>query len=331
MKRRKVKQVVLSVIQVFEVVGIITSLFWLVIFNYNANRFLEGTEICGTNVSGLDRDMAMSVASQNILNSYNMTLIFKDGTEILSSYDLGVMLFGLDNIEPQGVISYITGKAKYKYNLSFDVDRDVLRQTLLKLSEFNEDTKVYSRDAYINYNSDKCVYEVVPEEDGNILELDKVINKIAIAVHVKDTTVDLSDCYLTANIKEKDLVSKVDKLNTMLNSDVTYNIDDMQIKLSKQLINSWINVDNCDLDISKISKYLEGLNKFYTKKNGGAYRDRVIHSLANWSSATESQIENTEQIVNYSIDIGFEAKQLANLIKMGGLIERMPKLIYQSY
>ncbi len=230
-----------------------------------SNRFLPGTTINGTDVSNLDLDTAKDLSNREFSNSYYLNIKFIDNvSERINGSDIDLSLdFSNNEVVPQGILSYINGKAQMNFDAGYKYNEDKLREKVKSLKEFDEELMIKPVDAYIA-DYDGTDYKIVPETKGDMLYIDKACDKIVQAVDKLDEEVSLIDCYKEAEVKQQDLVENRDKLNNMLKASITYTFDDgSKVIINKDRINNWLDKDTATVREDRVRKFLDTIRDQY--------------------------------------------------------------------
>ena len=144
-----------------------------------------------------------------------------------------------------------------------------VEESVKNLACFQEENIVKPQDAYVEYNGE--TYEIVPEVEGNELDLEKVTQLVLNAVETGATEISLEDagCYLEPGRRQDDeaMNSAVNQLNTYLSTSIEYIFGANREVLDGSIIKDWISFDEETFEVSfddtKLTEYVAGLAEKY--------------------------------------------------------------------
>ena len=244
---------------IFAIIGILLILVgvgYFLVANYYKTHFLPGTTLNGIVCDNLEAAQIVDqLEAQNQI--YSLTVLDRNGEIIgtLSAEDVGletVDALGIveDVLASQDHMSWLVayfGKKEYSHTIVCTMEFEE-EKTLSELAEWetlNVEQMDMPEDAYISeYLPEKKAYEIIPETEGNMLDVEKVEQLVLTAVASGETTLDLGayDCYIQAEVtaQNKTLNETVAELNQILSTQITYDWNGAEVILDAETIHEWI-------------------------------------------------------------------------------------------
>ena len=263
-KDSKISKKIIFLLSPFIVIYLGITLFF-------TNHFYYNSSINGFNISGKTIDEAnASISSQMenyTLKIYGRNNVFDEmeGVQINLSFDLGDKLiefkknqnpllwflgfFNKDNIMQAQVASY----NEELFNNAFD-----------KLNLFDKENIIEPKNASFIFKNNK--YEIIEENYGSKIDKDILKEKLSNVIRKGESQINLEDedCYYNPTyLKDSDIVIETkNKLNSMVDFEITYDIGENSEKIDGNIISQWINVDekyNIEIDENKVKDYVYSL------------------------------------------------------------------------
>lgn len=217
--------------------------------------------------------------------------------------------------------AYMSG-ASYDYTLTQEVgfDEKMLEKVVAGWEACQEENMRKPQDAYIGKCGDGPGYEVVPEEQGTWLDMGKVLEYIADAIYLQETSVDLEQagCYMEPQILRTDpeLTGAVSTANNWLKTEITYDWNGAKVVLDAETLNEWIAIEENVpvLDEDAVAAFVETqADEYDTYGKRGKF-------------VTVHGIELTLPRLSYgwATDREAETKKLLELIYQGSVTNREP-------
>lgn len=238
-----------SIVLALTIVAIIAGLMF---HKFDVSHFSRGTTINGINCSGLTAEDAYTqvnkALSETVIsfvfvnNSYNFTG---------SSFDLSIA--SVEEVE-NFLIAQKTGDKQLSFALSsFSLSPTKLRKTMESIPDFSVETMLYPQDAYITLSEDNLL-TVVPEVIGNYIDFNQAYDLAYQRLVSGYTTIDIcSSTVFKPQVFSYDLQPKVDSINAILNTSITFSINgNSLLTLDKSVMKDWISIDelgNYSIDI----------------------------------------------------------------------------------
>ena len=284
--------------------------------SYYSHRFLPGSSINGVDVSNLDFDVGKDKASKECGNAYSLKVKLRNGEEeIISGSDIDMGLnYDNSGIAEQGLLKYITNKAQLDFKGDYEYNKDKAIEYIKELKEFDTSTMEKPKDAYIGeFNGEE--FELIPETDGNYINIDKASEKILEALDNEDKEVTLdSDCYIKAKVRKESLMRKHNELNKMVNSKITYTFDDgSTLVVNKSRISNWVDKDTLEVNEELVRKFLDTVRNDYDT----AYKNINF-------TTTKGDLVKISGPYGYVLTKDDECAELIRNIKEGVTIRREP-------
>ena len=273
-KKKKVLKIVLIGllgILVVSAVGIYGAVGY-----YYQDRFYSGTIINGVDCSEKSVAYIKSMVKQEA-ESYSLTIQERGGTQdVIQSADIQVSYNddgSIDQImEEQNPWFWVAsiGKDKnYSVNLDNSYDEESLDQAIANMACMKEENMTAPADAYLKDNG--SFYEIVPEVEGNTLDLEKTKETIKKAVDNREKEISLEDasCYVEPAVRRDDskLVQEAEQLNQMTSMEIVLDFGSGQEKVDRARLQGWI-VKNeqdgtCSYDEAAVKQYVIDLSAKY--------------------------------------------------------------------
>lgn len=306
---------------------------------YFKDKFLPGTVIQGQWFEYETAETAIECLDRLETESYEFTVLGKEEQTLLTLQpeDVGLSFSSEEAVrsvmEGQNVylwpVCFLTGdKSEHTVSFRMDYDGEQLEAALDQAGLFDGEDVQEPRDAYIgDYMPKEGKYELIPEEDGNQLNREKVVAVLNEAIGKLEQKVDLvkDDCYEQARVTAEDakLQETYAQLNRMVAAKITYDWNGREEILDGAIIHQWISLEDGEilLDEEKVLDYVSEKAKAYDTWG----KDRKFN--------TTLGVELTLPSGGYGwkTDREAEAQALAQLIREGAVTEREPEYRYTGF
>ena len=304
----------------------------IVIAVYSSGHFAKGTKVNGIDVSGMSVKQLQKRIGEYSINVKERKIDEKSRDEsffeeTIKGRDIGLAVGDAqplyDILKDQGFIKFFAGDKKdYEISHTLSYDKDLLAKEVsaLKGASATDGTEAVSA-SIAEYTEGKG-YEIVSEQQGDILDEQATCEAIEKAVASLKESVDLSKekAYKKPEFTSESDVLKdaVETLNRYVSTEITYKFGDDTVVLDGTRINKWIKIkkDNTvKLRRNKVEKFVQELHRKYdtvftNRKFKTAYGDTVTV---------------------YGGDYGWwmntvkETDKLVKLIQKGAVKERTPE------
>ena len=221
-------------------------------------KFIEGTSINGID-AGKKTVSEVEDEIEKTVENYSLKLSFRDNrTETIDgdAFDYQYVSDGgvQKLLDEQNIYTWIGG-ALFGSEKSYTVDEDTqfneqkLVEGLSNLPEMKSENQVAPTDAYLLLDDTTKRYNIVPETEGNVLNVEAVQAYAKSAVSGSVETVDLAqaaDTYAAPAIRANDegLNSQQAALNAFLSTSITYTLPEGTQVLDANVLDGWISVDD---------------------------------------------------------------------------------------
>lgn len=233
---------------------------------YNT-KYINGTQFNGIDISYLTAEQALNKYIESI-NNLVIQINTNTGIKEIKFSDIGITLVNSDNIEDilennlksQDINIKTLLKIKDNKEIYFLPDVEINKDLLIsKLSELDlgiDHTEIKNnKDAYISYNKESNLYEVIPEEYGfnnslenisnNIIEFisnTEITNNTKLIINIQDLT------KITDNdiVKSIDLTDTVKDLNNITNFKININVNNKSYSIDREYISDYITTNSTD-------------------------------------------------------------------------------------
>lgn len=309
----------------------------IVIAVYSSGHFAKGTKVNGIDVSGMSVKQLQKRIGEYSINVKERKIDEKSRDEsffeeTIKGSDIGLAVGDAqplyDILKGQGFIKFFVGDKKdYEISHTLSYDKDLLAKEVsaLKGASATDGTEAVSA-SIAEYTEGKG-YEIVSEQQGDILDEQATCEVIEKAVASLKESVDLSKekAYKKPEFTSESDVLKdaVETLNRYVGTKITYQFGDDTVVLDGTRINKWIKIkkDNTvKIRRNKVEKFVQELHRKYdtvftNRKFKTAYGDTVTV---------------------YGGDYGWwmntvkETDKLVKLIQKGAVKERTPGISSNS-
>ena len=269
----------------------------IVIAVYSSGHFARGTKVNGIDVSGMSVKQLQKRIGEYSINVKERKIDEKSRDEsffeeTIKGRDIGLAVGDAqplyDILKGQGFIKFFAGDKKdYEISHTLSYDKDLLAKEVsaLKGASATDGTEAVSA-SIAEYTEGKG-YEIVSEQQGDILDEQATCEAIEKAVASLKESVDLSKekAYKKPEFTSESDVLKdaVETLNRYVSTEITYKFGDDTVVLDGTRINKWIKIkkDNTvKLRRNKVEKFVQELHRKYdtvftNRKFKTAYGDTV--------------------------------------------------------
>lgn len=221
-------------------------------------KFIEGTSINGID-AGKKTVSEVEDEIEKTVENYSLKLSFRDNrTETIDGDAIDYQYVSDGGVQKlldeQNIYTWIGG-ALFGSEKSYTVDEDTqfneqkLVEGLSNLPEMKTENQVAPTDAYLLLDETTKRYNIVPETEGNVLNVEAVQAYAKSAVSGSVETVDLAqaaDTYAAPAIRANDegLNSQQAALNAFLSTSITYTLPEGTQVLDANVLDGWISVDD---------------------------------------------------------------------------------------
>lgn len=242
----------------------------------NTDRFVDGTIINGLGVTGMTTEEAKNFIESFYQGGYSLRIVSREGTqEIIHDTDIGYRVTVTGDLEKileeenaSGRLSGPDVDNRYTVELSAEYDREKLKEELQNLSFVKSARE--TRDAGITPWREGQPFEIVPEVQGNELDLEKLTAAVENALNSQQEKLELadSDCYKTVQITSdnEELVNLCNAMNQRADMTIAYRFGEKEEILEGSEIVSWLRTGE-DLTV----QVDETLAAAYVKKLADTY------------------------------------------------------------
>lgn len=254
---------------------------------YYTEHFYPHTAINGLDCSGLTEAEAAQRLEEQGAATYCLSLLGKDGTELLTLRAGDVnMIFHADEslydlLAAQNaytwIVEILSGKERsVEISVTGEFDSGAAEAFLDAAGLFEGDDVQVPEDAYISeYLEDKKCYEIIPEQEGDLLNRKATVEMVNTALTNMIAQVDLKAerCYEQPDVTSEDaaLQAKLAEMNKLVGSCITYDWNGEEVIVDGDLIHQWmiIDGDSVMLDEEQVEDFVTAnakANDTYGKK-----------------------------------------------------------------
>ncbi len=297
--------------------------------------FLPNTYINGVDIGG----MTMDQAKDAIIHKgqvQGLTFVKKNGEEINFTGEEFGSAISIEDDTPfreaasQNVLlwfmNYIS-KAEYNVTLVNTYDEDQLADMV------NQYTwgSAPPQNAYLQKQTDGT-YVVIPEDNGDMIDVDLLIDYTLEQVRGGKTTINLEDCdcYLMAEVTAESLETACAEANAMNGLTITYDFEDRQEVLESSTIVEWVSSDvegNLLVDEGKVEAWVQA-------NLADKYDTFVPGYTRTFKSTLQGTIElplGDQGIYGWKTNVSETTAELIELIKTGESVTVEPVYKMEGY
>lgn len=238
LRRKRMRNVLLTLLAIIVVIA--SSIF---LWNFYKTHFNPKTTINGVDCSWMTPEEACEKLNME-LGEKVISFVFTDDIITYSgnSFDLEA---SYSEIETFLLNQKVGDKQKKFYLSSFLLNTPKLLDTMKEISHFDENNMISPQDAYITLSEDNLL-TIVPEVIGNHIDFNEASRLAFRSLRDGQTTIDFASItHSDPQIHSEDLQIIVDSVNDILNTTITFNINDnSSLTLDKSVMKDWIVVDN---------------------------------------------------------------------------------------
>lgn len=287
-------------------------------FAAGSDKFVAGTYIGGVNLSGQTVDSAKTYIEGFYSDNYKLTLKERGGaTETLSGTDLGLRFSAPSNLsdilsQQQAEGAQAAPNVTHSYDavgMQANVSDETLSEKLSGLDAVKNATQ--TKDAYITAYQEGAAFQVVPEVNGNSINMERLVKAVKDAINTGKTELDLdaAGVYDAVSVTADSLQAQCEKMNGIKDMKIGYQIGEQQDALYGSQIIQWITgVENGEVavDRTKVAEYVAALAAKYDTAGG----------VQTWKSAS-GRDASIKTSYGWKIDQNAETDALVALIKAG--------------
>ena len=240
-----------------------------------SERFMPGTVIDGYNCA-FKTPREVEQILEDRVSSYVLEIGYRGGeTETISAKQAGLHCVSAGNVEElfekQDAKKWLLelGKNhKYGENDPVRVSEKLLKTRVSSFEFIKEENQIPPTDAYIQDTING--YEIVPETEGNALDISGAYDRILSAVTAMEPWIDLEaeGFYQKPSVYRDDpvLQENIARLEKISSAIITYDFADRTERVDKTITDNWIATDADGavyLDEAKVAAYVNGLAEKY--------------------------------------------------------------------
>lgn len=223
----------------------------------------------------------------------------------------------------------IFGFKKLKENtinlhITYEATKNDILENISDLNCINKFQK--SENAYIKKENNELV--IVPEVYGNEIDRELFIEQLSIAIKNNKTELDLDkiNVYLKPNINKEDssLLEKVNIYNKCVNIKFNYLFGDKKEEVTKEMISSWIDINDNNEVIFNDELMLSHIKKLATTYN-------TFGSTRTFTTSNGKTIKVPSGDYGWAISQTKEVEALKQDLLNGANINREPIWLYKGY
>ena len=307
------------------------------------NKFLPGTWINGIECSELEEAQVVELI-ENRLKTYCLEVTgrnYSDGTtetllgritaeDIQLTYSENSQEAVNALLNGQNILTWAYRKLSdntYNFQLAQDVsyDEELLKKIVSQWDACQTGNMSAPQDAYISDYSEKYGgYQIIPEVEGTKFDIEQLLELLDVAIISQEAFFDLEEenCYEEPSVRKEDevLTEPVETVNKWLGAEITYDWNDTEIIIGKELLREWISMEKSGpvLDEDAVAAFVEEQAKEFD-----TYGKR-----RNFITTLGVELSLPSGYYGWLTDKEAETKELTELIYQGKVVSREP--IYAS-
>ena len=243
---------------------------------YYTNHFYKNTSINGLDTSNKTVETVKTKINDE-MSTYTLTIEGKnDVSDVIYGYNIDIKTIFDDSLDDLLINQkgydwprYLFTTRDIEIETMIEIDEDLLNLNFDGLIFFDEEALIEPADAYISeYNGSN--YEIIAEEDGNIVKKDVLYNSIIEAINFLEPNISLEeiDCYEEPSIRSDnpELVRMLNDLNDLTRAYIVYEFGDVTEVVDGNLISEWIIIDEHDqasLDPQGVKDFVDYIGRTY--------------------------------------------------------------------
>ena len=277
-KKKKLYLAIVSIVAALLIVYLGFSIYFTKHFYFGSK--INGTSISNKTVSEVEEEL------QNKINTYSLNIKGRDGLEeVVNAEDLGLTYISDGKVaeykKEQNPFAWIIsplkdGESKMQVNIEYDESK--LNSVFDNLNCLKEENSVKPENAYIEYNGSE--YEIKSESLGSTVKKEDLHTKFIEAVlkSMDNLDLDKEDLYEEPTFlsNSTEVVAAKDKLNTYLQTEITYNVNSKTEVINKDIIKDCIGVNDdftTYINDKKLSNYVYEIGyKYNTVANAKKFK-----------------------------------------------------------
>ncbi len=334
------RNILMAAVLLIAVLGSVAASQFYHHAQFYQNHFREGTRVNGTDVSNKTVPEVEGILAQKALD-YSLTIRFRDE----KSETLPKESFGYEYVS-DGSVSRLMGEqdAYHWYEglirpdsidarLDTSYDPELLRESILELPELQKANMKAPEDAVRVWDADAVRFEIVPEEEGTLLDGEAVFQAACDAIENGEKELDLEEiagAYAAPAVRSDDKVLKRDteQLNELAAVSVTLQTPHGDTVLDGETLQDWLVKDAAD-----------GYRKDTYTWNTSAMRfvDELADSIDSFGKertftthSGETTVVDGNDYYGWEVDRESELQQLKSDLESGGVIVREPCYLYRE-
>ena len=327
-KKYKIKRIVVMIV---AMILIISCCIYAGVSYYYSYHFFLGTTINGIDSSNKTAyEVEQEIAGKKDNNVIQVRSRMQDpqtitGKDIDYQYvSSGAVLKLLKAQKPYKWIKSFFEKNSYMLQEDSVFSREKLEEQVRSLNCAQKENQIAPENAYVSFNNSE--FTIVPETEGNELNIKEAYQMISGAIDNEATEVDLESdpkAYKKADVTRDsaELQDIVNAYNNLAKANITYTFGDETVTLDGNTIKDWLQFDE----------------KGQLLQDDGAFRQHVVDYVAQLAAdhdtvGTERQFQTTSgrtvyvygSAYGWKIDQDGEVAQLMQEIQSGTQTTREP-------
>ena len=310
----------------------VLAIGYFAVASHYSDRLLMKTTVNGTDCAGMTiKEVEAWIQKQ--VEEYTLTISGKnDITETIDGTEIGIKYIGYNQLKEafEEQNEYSWPKAMFQTNdiyveIVFEYSQEKLDAKIAELQCMKPENQIAPVAATVVLKENQ--FEIQDEVYGTQIDTAKLTEVVHASVKAVDTTVNLNTdgCYVQPKYTKKspEVLAAKDAMNKCLDTEVSYSLDGLEMKIDKSTFAPWISVnENMELVVSTSEA------DAFVKKVAAKY------NTANRSGVLVTPKGKSVELANASLGraVGTEAErnQLIEEIKAGKTVERKPVIAREA-
>lgn len=314
--------------------GMLTAALTMTVYG-DENIFLKGSQVNGLDVGEMTVEQAAAYITNYYATEYALTIHEKGGqTETIAGSEIGFTATlpegSLDQALQQenaagGQVGPGLG-SRSQIQMAVNYNVDALNAKIEALNCVSGEGVIPTTDACVSGYQEGQAFTIIPEKQGNDLDLDitKQVIQNAVFAGAREVDLEASGCYRTPKIRKDspELLNLLETMKLCQNMTITYVIGENQEVLDPGTICSWLTgTQDGEIQVNRdlVTQYIQALAGKYNT----AGTERTFHTATGRDVAVAGPY-------GWAINQAAEVEALIGMIRTGQSQSREPEYSSQA-
>ena len=307
-----------AIVMVLAAVMVYGVGYWRCSKYFSSQTIVASTDIGGQTYAAAKANL------ENQLSSYRLEIQTRTGTEVITAEDIHMAYEGVDDTlnqilaSQENIIWFWNSDTEEQRELPVAYDEQVLSDRIDSLACMNNTDETKPKSAYITGKDGN--FQVVPEEEGNILKKEQAKQHIMEAVAQMQTEVSLEEDYKEPKYtaESKEITDEMAQIEKMLSTKLTITDGTNTEIIDREVVKDFLVLEDdfqVGLDSEKIRVYV---NQHFDPTFDTVGQERTF------TNALRQEISVSGGSYGMLVDTLGEVDQLTTEITEGSQLEREP-------